>query len=110
VTRNRFIDRMRQHREALKRELPMSPGAVEALPLSVSGRVSEVVRADELWRQMLDVCPPAHYELLNLKRQGKSLAEIAELTQLHQSSVRRILYDIARRIAVRQAAANSGSR
>lgn len=107
VTRNRFIDRMRQHREALKRELPLSPGAVDALPLDVSARVSEVVRADELWGQMLDACPPAHYELLNLKRQGKSLAEIAAHTRLHQSSVRRILYDIARRVALRQDASNS---
>ena len=103
VTRNRFIDRLRQHREALDRELPMHDGGIEALAAS-SSRVSEIVRADELWHQMLEVCPPAHYELLKLKRQGASLAEIATRTRLHQSSVRRILYDIARRVAVRQAA------
>ena len=76
--------------------------------LAHAARVSETVRADELWRQMLAVCPPAHYELLNLKRQGASLAEIAAKTGLHQSSVRRILYDIARRVTHRQATAGSG--
>ena len=108
VTRNRFIDRLRQHREALDRELPLHDGGIEALAAR-SSRVSEIVRADELWHQMLEVCPPAHYDLLKLKRQGASLAEIAARTHLHQSSVRRILYDIARRVAVRQAAGACGS-
>jgi len=109
ATRNRFIDRLRQHREALNRELPLADGGIEALTAN-SSRVSEIVRADELWHQMLEVCPPAHYELLKLKRQGASLAEIAKQTHLHQSSVRRILYDIARRVAVRQAAGACGAR
>jgi RNA polymerase sigma-70 factor (ECF subfamily) len=107
MTRNRFIDRVRQHRGALAREVPLPPTDIEALPATRAGRVSESVHADELWRQMLEVCPPAHYELLKLKRQGASLAEIAERTQLHQSSVRRILYDIARRVERKQAADNS---
>jgi RNA polymerase sigma-70 factor (ECF subfamily) len=34
-----------------------------------------------------------------LKRQGLSLAEIAERTALHEGSVRRILYELARRLA-----------
>jgi RNA polymerase sigma factor (sigma-70 family) len=104
VTQNRFIDRLRQHRAALARELALPQADIEALASTRSSRVSENFQADELWRQMLEVCPPAHYELLELKRQGASLAEIAARTRLHQSSVRRILYDIARRIAIRQAA------
>jgi RNA polymerase sigma factor (sigma-70 family) len=104
VTQNRFIDRLRQHRAGLKRELPLPQADIESLASTRSSRVSENFQADELWRQMLEVCPPAHYELLELKRQGASLAEIAARTHLHPSSVRRILYDIARRIALRQAA------
>ncbi|HEV3136447.1 MAG TPA: sigma-70 family RNA polymerase sigma factor [Pirellulales bacterium] len=104
VTQNRFVDRLRQHRAGLKRELALSQADIEALASTRSSRVSENFQADELWRQMLEVCPPAHYELLELKRQGASLAEIAARTHLHPSSVRRILYDIARRIALRQAA------
>ncbi len=107
MTRNRFIDRLRQHRGALAREIPLPPADIEALPAARAGRVSESVHADELWRQMLEACPPGHYELLNLKRRGASLAEIAERTQLHQSSVRRILYDIARRIERKRSAGRS---
>jgi RNA polymerase sigma-70 factor (ECF subfamily) len=63
-----------------------------------TSRPSQVAQADELWQRMLRLCPPAHHELLRLKRQGCSLAEIAERTGLHESSVRRILYELARRI------------
>jgi RNA polymerase sigma factor (sigma-70 family) len=98
ITRNRFIDRLRQHREALKREVAMAPLDVDALPATRMSRASEHFYADELWHQMLEACPPAHYELLQLKRQGASIAEIAARTQLHKGSVRRILYDIAHRV------------
>ena len=104
VTQNRFVDRLRQHRSALERERALPQADIEALASNHSSRVSESFQADELWRQMLEVCPPAHYELLELKRQGASLAQIAARTRLHPSSVRRILYDIARRIALKQAA------
>jgi RNA polymerase sigma factor (sigma-70 family) len=104
VTHNRFIDRLRQLRVSLEKEHAVPQQDIEALASRRSARVSENFHADELWRQMLEVCPPAHYELLKLKRQGASLAEIAERTHLHPSSVRRILYEIARRIAVRQTA------
>jgi RNA polymerase sigma-70 factor (ECF subfamily) len=105
VTRNRFVDRLRQHRNALEHERPLSDGELECLPSD--GRVSEVAQADELWGQMLSVCPPAHSELLRLKRQGLSLAEIAQRTGLHASSVRRVLYEIARRLARKQAIASA---
>jgi RNA polymerase sigma-70 factor (ECF subfamily) len=51
-------------------------------------------------RQLLQKCPPAHREILRLKRQGLPLAEIATRTGLHEGSIRRILYDLARRLAV----------
>ena len=37
--------------------------------------------------------------ILEMKKQGCSLAEIAEKTGFHESSVRRILYDLAARLA-----------
>ena len=97
VTCNRFVDRIRQHRLALEHEVALR--AVDAETVT-SSRASESFKADELWHRMLEVCPPAHYDLLRLKREGASLAEIAARTGLHPSSIRRILYDIARRIAV----------
>lgn len=98
LTRHRFIDRLRQHRRALAMEVAMPPQDIESLPATREGRVSEAFYADELWRQMLDVCPPAHYDVLHLKRQGASIVEIAKRTGLHEGSVRRILYEIARRV------------
>jgi RNA polymerase sigma-70 factor (ECF subfamily) len=54
---------------------------------------------------MLALCPPAHHELFRLKRLGLTLSEIASRTGLHPSSVRRILYELARRYAEAQARA-----
>ncbi len=99
MTRNRFIDRMRRHRDSLEREVTLANDHVDELPADRCPRVSENFYADELWQQMVEACPPAHYELLALKRNGASIAEIAERTKLHKSSVRRILYDIARRVS-----------
>ena len=62
-------------------------------------RPSQVAQADELWTTLMDLCPPAHREILELKGQGVPLAEIAERTGLHESSVRRILYDLAKTLA-----------
>jgi RNA polymerase sigma-70 factor (ECF subfamily) len=102
ATRNRFIDRVRRHHRAVEHEQSLRDTDQEAMPRSPQPQPSEVAQADELWERMLALCPPAHHELLRLKRQGHSLAEIAERTGLHPSSVRRILYDLARRMAVQQ--------
>lgn len=109
VTRNRFIDRLRQYRRALQSERALQPADIEALPALHASRPSETMQVDELWLQILDVCPPAHYRLLHLKRQGLSLAEIAARSGLHEGSVRRILYDVARRLAHKQAATGNSS-
>ena len=108
MTRNRFVDRLRKHRETLRREINLATDNVDALPADRCPRVSENFYAEELWQQMIEVCPSAHYELLTLKRQGASIAEIAERTHLHEGSVRRILYEIARRVTqLRQQPASS---
>jgi RNA polymerase sigma-70 factor (ECF subfamily) len=99
ITRNRFIDRVRHYKQASERERPLEVVGLDACPGESEPRPSEVAQADELWEQLVTLCPPAHRELLRLKRQGYSLAEIAARTGLHESSVRRILYDLARRLA-----------
>jgi RNA polymerase sigma factor (sigma-70 family) len=96
MTRNRFVDRLRQHQSALRHEWTMPTQDVDALATAGSSRVSENYYADELWHQMLKVCPPAHYQVLYLKRQGASIDEIASQTGLHKGSVRRILNHIGR--------------
>jgi RNA polymerase sigma factor (sigma-70 family) len=99
VARNRLIDHCRRYRPALERERPLAEADPEELPRSGLPRPSEVAQGRELWEQMLRECPPAHRELLRLKRQGAPLAEIAARTGLHEGSVRRILYGLARRLA-----------
>jgi RNA polymerase sigma-70 factor (ECF subfamily) len=99
MTRNRFVDRLRQHRHALEHQFALSDASTSQTP---EPSASERVQADDLWQRMLELCPPAHHELLRLKRQGLPLAEIAARTGLHESSVRRILYELAHRIADEQ--------
>ena len=99
VTYNHFINHCRRHGPALEHERPLAGAAADELPPAVDPRPSQVAQAGELWERLVDLCPPAHRELLRLKRQGLPLAEIAARTGLHEGSVRRILYDLARRLA-----------
>jgi RNA polymerase sigma-70 factor (ECF subfamily) len=102
VTRNRFIDRYRTHLTALEREQPLTSSVIDGSPRAPSPEPSEVAQANDLWDQMLRYCPPPHRELLRLRRQGLSMAEVAAHSGLHEDSVRRILRDIARQLARRQ--------
>jgi RNA polymerase sigma-70 factor (ECF subfamily) len=104
VTRNRFIDRLRQHERAREREQPLYDSTASEGAVATDPRPSEVAQAEDLWQQMLSLCSPEHQEILRLKREGLTLDEIARRTDLHPSSVRRILYDLARRLAARQQA------
>lgn len=97
VARRRLVSRYRHHRIALERQLP--GGEVEMLPARRQPRPSEVAQAEELWAKLLSLCPPAHHEILRLKRQGLLLEEIASRTGMHEGSVRRILRRLARRFA-----------
>lgn len=98
VTQNHFIDRARQHHRGAKHRLSLEAAQWESPPAEPSPRPSEMAEADELWCQALEACPPDHRDLLTLKRDGHSLDEIASRTGLHKSSVRRILYEVARRL------------
>ena len=98
----------RQHaaRSAASGRWPSRPSATRSR--RPRPRPSEVAQADELWDRILATCPPAHRELLRLKREGLAVAEIAERTGLHPSSVRRILYDLARRLGIARASDSTG--
>jgi RNA polymerase sigma factor (sigma-70 family) len=102
ATQHRFIDRIRQHEKAVKLEKSLACTDPEQLPPAKQPRPSETVQADELWQRMLTLCPPAHHQILELKRQGLTLVEIALRTGLHEGSVRRILRQLARQMALKQ--------
>ncbi|HEV3082848.1 MAG TPA: RNA polymerase sigma factor [Gemmataceae bacterium] len=102
ATQHRFIDRIRQHERAVKLEKSLACTDPEQLPPAKQPRPSEAVQADDLWQRMLTLCPPAHHQILELKRQGLTLVEIAQRTGLHEGSVRRILRQLARQMALKQ--------
>ena len=103
ATRNRFIDRMRQHRTAAHLERPLHDAEPAALPLSPQPRPSESAAAAELWERLLLLCPPEHHQLLHLRRQGASASEIAKRVNIHEGSVRRILRELSLRLALNTA-------
>jgi RNA polymerase sigma-70 factor (ECF subfamily) len=100
ATYNHFINSCRRHGRVLQHEQPILEDEPPGAPPSAQPRPSELAQADELWELLMRLCPPAHRNLLLLKRQGFLLEEIAARTGLHESSVRRILYELARRLAV----------
>ena len=99
VARRCLTDRLRHFRTSLEHEQPLGTASGNHVPASPEPRPSEFAEAGDLWEKMLVLCPPAHHELLRLKRQGLSLAEIAARTGLHQDSVRRIFRRLARQLA-----------
>jgi RNA polymerase sigma-70 factor (ECF subfamily) len=102
VTRNRFNDRFRRNRIAVEKERPFAGAEGEASAVSRQPAPSEIVQAEDLWEQMLALCPPAHQDLLRLRRAGVPLPEIAARTGLHPGSIRRILRDLAKKLAFKQ--------
>ena len=102
-----FAKQCRRHGAALAREQPLGGDDPAALPPADQPRPSQVAQADELWEVLLASCAPEHREVLRLKRQGVPLAEIAARTGYHESSVRRILYEVARRLSARDVAASA---
>lgn len=110
VTKNRFLDRVRQQRTTLQNERSLTTDDENHLGHEHAPRPSQQVRVDELWGEMVGSCSESHRVLLELKRQGKSLAEIAAQTGYHESSVRRILYDLARQFVAQRNHDSSNSK
>lgn len=104
ATHNRFIDRVRQHGTAARLERPLAATTREhQLPVRTP-RASEVAQAVELWERLLAACPTEHRPILQLRRDGFSLNEIAVQTGLHEGSVRRILRSLSIKFASESAA------
>jgi RNA polymerase sigma-70 factor (ECF subfamily) len=102
VTYNHFVNECRRHSNALEHEQSLTSAEADNTHASSQPRPSELVQADELWDKLMMLCPPAHREILKLKQQGLPLSEIAARVGMHEGSVRRILYDLAKRLASKQ--------
>lgn len=99
ATKNRFVDRVRQQQVTLDNEKSLSTVDEDHIRRVHTPRPSEQVRANELWQDILDCCRPQHRIVVEMKRQGSSLDEIAAASGYHKSSIRRILYDLTRKFA-----------
>jgi len=97
ATRNRFIDRVRQHHRAARLETPLSDEGL--MTASTQPRPSESAIAAELWERLLAICPTEHHQLLKLRRAGASASDIANQLGMHDGSVRRILRELSVRLA-----------
>lgn len=102
LTRHRFIDRLRRHRRTLTREQPLDGCDLGDALCADGPQPDELLQADELWEQLLELCPPAHREVLHLKRAGALTTEVAARTGLHEGSVRRILQTLSQRLHSRR--------
>jgi RNA polymerase sigma factor (sigma-70 family) len=100
VTRNRFNDKFRKHRIAFEKEQRFGGLHTSEMPHSLGPQAADVLEAEELWEQILANCAPEHQELLRLKRQGLPMDELAARTGLHPGSIRRILRNLARKLAL----------
>ena len=69
-------------------------------PQSDSPRPSQIAQGREFLDRVLQACPPKHREVVRLRMSGFKHGEIAAQTGLHEGSVRRILYDLARRMSI----------
>ena len=74
--------------------------ALEAIPACGQPRPSEAAQAADLWERILAQCPAEHREILELRREGVPLVEVAARTGFHEGSVRRILRQLARNLAL----------
>jgi RNA polymerase sigma-70 factor (ECF subfamily) len=99
VTRNRLVNRA--ERAALEADHAAAQKRQGHPDVSKEPAPADVVAAEDTWQRLLALCPPAHRDLLRLKRDGVSLDEIAARTGLHKSSVRRILYDLMHQFLAR---------
>src|SRR5215467_13171830 len=63
ATRNRLIDRMRQHQKAVAHEEPLSVSDRPDLPPCSQPRPSEIAQAADLWERIQLLCPPEHRPL-----------------------------------------------
>ncbi len=101
----RLADRYQKHRRALEREQSLDEAPSRSLEDAAQARPSQEAQGREFWARVLCACPRAHHEVVRLRMQGHRMGEIALRTGMHEGSVRRILYELARRLSIVRGAA-----
>lgn len=96
----RLADRYQKHGRALAREHSIEDTPSQSLGDATQARPSQVAQGQEFWESVLRACPEAHHEVVRLRMHGHRIGEIAARTGMHEGSVRRILYELARRLSI----------
>jgi len=96
----RLADRYHKHRQSLEREQSLAETSPVNLPATDMPRPSQVAQGREFWERILQACSPAHHDIVRMRMNGLRLSEIAARTGMHAGSVRRVIYDVARRLSV----------
>lgn len=100
IAARRLADRYQKHGPALDREVPLGEDRdLQEFHDPAQPRPSQVAQGRESWDRVLDVCTPKQRQVVQLRREGFRMGEIAARTGLHEGSVRRILFDLARRFS-----------
>jgi RNA polymerase sigma factor (sigma-70 family) len=102
IARRRLVSRARQCWWLADADLPRDDEGWENNIDAGQDTPSETAQAHDLWAKMLELTPPAHRDVLVLKREGLPLQEIAARTGLHEGSVRRILRRLSRELALQE--------
>ena len=95
---NRTIDYVRQQSVEMEKIGSLEGAESHCAFPSRDPSPSEIAQAGELWQRIVDRCPPEHRPILELRRDGHTLGEIAAQTGLHPDSIRRILRILARQV------------
>jgi RNA polymerase sigma factor (sigma-70 family) len=96
----RLADRYQKHRRALVRERSLDETSSQSLGDAAQARPSQEAQGREFLEGVLRACPRAHHEVVQLRMSGHRMREIAARTGMHEGSVRRILYELARRLSI----------
>lgn len=61
---------------------------------------SHTTPLEAIWQGLVELCPPEHIAILEMKRRGATLEEISERTTLHPESIAWLLRILARQLAL----------
>jgi RNA polymerase sigma factor (sigma-70 family) len=96
----RLADCYQRHERALEQEHSLDETPSQSLGDATQARPSQEAQGREVWEDILRACPPAHHDVVRLRMHGHRMGEIAARTGMHEGSVRRILYELARRLSI----------
>ncbi|MBT5018471.1 sigma-70 family RNA polymerase sigma factor [bacterium] len=99
--RGEFRRNVQAEKQNVNREVSTNQGSfVLALPDHNAERASQIVIAAEQWELMTQDEPERYLRILELRRNGATIDEIASATEVNERTVRRVIQRIASKLEV----------